>query len=59
MVSHADGDVGAGKLTGEVLDMITKVHLTVSQLSGAGSFSVSEHRNNRGAKSTAQFCQSF
>jgi len=34
MISNGTGDVGAGKLTGEVLDIITKVHMTVSQLTG-------------------------
>ncbi|CAG2169425.1 unnamed protein product [Oppiella nova] len=35
MVSNGDGEVGAGKLTGEVLDIITKVHMAVSQLTGS------------------------
>lgn len=34
MVSSGKGDVGAGKLTGEVLDIIAKVPQVVSQLTG-------------------------
>jgi flotillin len=41
MVSQGDGQIGAGKLTGEVLDIITKVHLTVAQLTGTSASNVS------------------
>lgn len=47
MISNGDGEVGAGKLTGEVLDIITKVHLTVSQLTGTPLANVSTPKNLR------------
>ena len=47
MISNGSGDVGAGKLTGEVLDIITKVHLTVAQLTGTPLSSVSTPKNLR------------
>lgn len=34
MVSQGDGEIGAGKLTGEVMDILLKVQLTVDQLIG-------------------------
>lgn len=52
MVSSGPGDVGAGKLTGEVLDIITKVHQTVTQLTGAG-VNVSRHKNHQKVAETA------
>ncbi len=47
MVSNGSGEVGAGKLTGEVLDIITKVHMTVAQLSGTPLSNVSGPKNHR------------
>ncbi|RWS29963.1 Flotillin-1-like protein [Leptotrombidium deliense] len=35
MVSQGNSEIGAGKLTGEVLDIISKVHLTVTAMTGS------------------------
>ncbi|RWS01921.1 Flotillin-1-like protein [Dinothrombium tinctorium] len=50
MVAQGNSEVGAGKLTGEVLDIITKVHVTVSQLTGANIPNVSAQQNHKGSK---------
>jgi hypothetical protein len=47
MVSNGSSEVGAGKLTGEVLDIITKVHLTVAQMTGTTLSNVSGAKNHR------------
>ena len=36
MIAQGDGSVGASKLTGEVLDMINKVHSTINELTSTG-----------------------
>jgi flotillin len=53
MVSHGSGDVGAGKLTGEVLDIIAKVHMTVAQMTGTTLTNVSGPKNHRSNIPTA------
>ena len=53
MISNGNGEVGAGKLTGEVLDIITRVHLTVSQLTGTPMANVSAPKNLRTSQVTA------
>jgi hypothetical protein len=40
MVSQGDGEVGAKKLTYEVLDIISKVHSTVNQIAAPVSVRV-------------------
>lgn len=34
MIAQGDGEIGAGKLTNEVMDIMTKVHLVVAQMTG-------------------------
>lgn len=41
MVSDGKGEIGASKLTGEVLDIITKVPHVVSKLTGVNITNVS------------------